>query len=684
MAFNGTRELQAGRAGHVPRVDRRALRPARQRLDVVRRNRSTCSTCRPIKPGYVDRGLLALHDFAAGMSLLPDEVEKERGVVIEEWRGRLGAGSRLTDKQLPVLLPGIALRRAAADRHCPRCSRSLPRERLLDFYQKWYRPDQMAVVVVGDIDPSPRRRSWCEQRFGGIPARERRRSATVDTQRAGAQGDAVQHVDRSGGAGLVGVARRSSGTAEARATRSATIARRSSEQLVAQMLNLRLREIARRPERAVPRRRRRARRHSAARSSCSSSSAAVPEGGIAAGPRGADARSQAHAAVRLQRRRSSTAPRRALLAGYERAYKERDTTESPSYAERVRARTSSSRNRFPASSSSTGSPSTLLPTVTARRSHGRSAQGCITDDNRVVLGVAPEKKDVPRADRRQRCARRWRAASAAPVERVGRRDWPGATLVEKPPAPGKVTARRDRAGDRRDRADAVERRRGVAQADRLQERSGAVQRLRARRRVARARSRLSRAPSLATALVGIGGMGGLNPVDLSKMLAGKIAQASPTIGTYTQGISGSATPQRSRDRAAAELPGLHRAEPDAAMRSSCSSAAWPARSQNQAQNPRAVFGEKVEQVNTSNHYSATALTTADVPNLNLEAMQRVLPRALRQRRRLHLLLRRRVHGGRDHAAARAVGGVAAVDRQEDLGLPRHGRAFPADGRRRTK
>ena len=45
------------------------------------------------KPGYVDRGLLALHDFAAGISLLQEEVDKERGVVIEEWRGRLGAGS---------------------------------------------------------------------------------------------------------------------------------------------------------------------------------------------------------------------------------------------------------------------------------------------------------------------------------------------------------------------------------------------------------------------------------------------------------------------------------------------------------------------------------------------------------------------------------------------------------------
>ena len=58
------------------------------------------------RDGYVDKALLVLHDFASGVLLLPEEVDKERGVVLEEWRGRLGAGSRITDKQLPVLLQG--------------------------------------------------------------------------------------------------------------------------------------------------------------------------------------------------------------------------------------------------------------------------------------------------------------------------------------------------------------------------------------------------------------------------------------------------------------------------------------------------------------------------------------------------------------------------------------------------
>ena len=45
----------------------------------------------------------ALADFAGGMTLDPKEIDKERGVVVEEWRGGLGAGSRLRDQQIPVL-----------------------------------------------------------------------------------------------------------------------------------------------------------------------------------------------------------------------------------------------------------------------------------------------------------------------------------------------------------------------------------------------------------------------------------------------------------------------------------------------------------------------------------------------------------------------------------------------------
>src|SRR5215831_6322473 len=55
------------------------------------------------KPGIVDKGFTAFADFAGGLTLDPKEIDKERGVVIEEWRGGLGAQSRVRDKQIPVL-----------------------------------------------------------------------------------------------------------------------------------------------------------------------------------------------------------------------------------------------------------------------------------------------------------------------------------------------------------------------------------------------------------------------------------------------------------------------------------------------------------------------------------------------------------------------------------------------------
>jgi len=51
----------------------------------------------------VAKGLTALADFAGGLTFDPKEVDKERGVVIEEWRGGLGAGSRIRDKQIPII-----------------------------------------------------------------------------------------------------------------------------------------------------------------------------------------------------------------------------------------------------------------------------------------------------------------------------------------------------------------------------------------------------------------------------------------------------------------------------------------------------------------------------------------------------------------------------------------------------
>src|SRR6186713_729764 len=105
------------------------------------------------KPEIVEKGFTAFGDFAGGLSLDAKEIDKERGVVVEEWRGGLGAGSRIRDKQLPI----VFYKSRYADRlpiGKPEILRAAPAARLRAFYDTWYRPDRIAVIAVGDMPPA--------------------------------------------------------------------------------------------------------------------------------------------------------------------------------------------------------------------------------------------------------------------------------------------------------------------------------------------------------------------------------------------------------------------------------------------------------------------------------------------------------------------------------------------------
>src|SRR4051795_3127277 len=104
------------------------------------------------KTEIVDKGLIAMADFAGGLTLDPAEIDKERGVVIEEWRGGLGAGSRVRDKQIPVLYYHSRYAEPLPIGK-PEILRNFTPDRLRAFYETFYRPDRMAIVAVGDMDP---------------------------------------------------------------------------------------------------------------------------------------------------------------------------------------------------------------------------------------------------------------------------------------------------------------------------------------------------------------------------------------------------------------------------------------------------------------------------------------------------------------------------------------------------
>ncbi len=100
----------------------------------------------------MEKAFLILSDWAHNISMKKEEVEKERGVVIEEWRLGRGAGSRLRDKQFPILLKDSRYadrlpigKKAVLD--------TFHHQSLHRFYKDWYRPDLMAIIAVGDFEP---------------------------------------------------------------------------------------------------------------------------------------------------------------------------------------------------------------------------------------------------------------------------------------------------------------------------------------------------------------------------------------------------------------------------------------------------------------------------------------------------------------------------------------------------
>lgn len=119
-------------------------------------------------PAILDRSLAILREWADSLTFAPEELEKERAIVIEEWRVGRGASQRVRDRQVPVLFRGTpyADRLPIGD---PEIIRTLSRERIIDFYRDWYRPELMTVIAVGDADASLLEKK-VRAVFAGIPA----------------------------------------------------------------------------------------------------------------------------------------------------------------------------------------------------------------------------------------------------------------------------------------------------------------------------------------------------------------------------------------------------------------------------------------------------------------------------------------------------------------------------------
>ena len=151
MAFNGTRRF--GKQTLVDYLERSGMRFGAHVNAYTSFDETVYMLRVPTdRGGIVDSAFMVLEDWASGIAFDSVEVERERGVVIEEWRLGQGAGERVRMQQMPVLLAG--------SRHADRLPigtreslEGFEQAELRAFHRAWYRPELMTVIVVGDVDP---------------------------------------------------------------------------------------------------------------------------------------------------------------------------------------------------------------------------------------------------------------------------------------------------------------------------------------------------------------------------------------------------------------------------------------------------------------------------------------------------------------------------------------------------
>jgi len=559
------------------------------------------------KPEVVDKAVTALADFAGGLSLTKEEVDKERGVVIEEWRGGLGAGSRIRDKQFPVLF----YQSRYAERlpiGKPDIIRNAPVERLRAFYDTWYRPERIAVVAVGDVEPQQieqtikaaftpltARAPSAEPPDRKVPLHQQTLASVVtDPELTRSSVEIVRKRPREGEQ-TVGDYRRD------------LIAR-----TIDHMMDERFSELERKPD---------AKFLGAGVSNGSlskdvaafSMEARVEDGKLEDGiavlaTEAVRVREFGFGASELDRAKAW------MKAFYERAYTERDKTESGSFAQEY---VSYFLNDEP-------SPGIeyeyklvqqLLPTITDADA-STLARSLLKDDSRVILATAPQKTGVKVPTDAELQA----AIATASATRVAPWTDTGATraLMEKAPSGGAVTSRRtlDDLGVTIVRfANGVEA--WLKPTDFKNDQILFTLNAMGGSSLAPPADYLD--ASMATALVSAAGAGGLKAIDLQKVLTGKLVVARPYIALSSHGVSGSAQPAQ-LETALQLLYQEITAPGDDADAFALLKKQLDAAVANRGRSPGQIFGEKLSEVNTSNHYTAQPLTPERVASLDRAKM----------------------------------------------------------------
>ena len=558
-------------------------------------------------PTIVQTAFDVLADWSRRISLDPEEVIKERGVVLEEWRLGQGAGQRARDEHLPRIFHGARY----AERlpiGKPEIIESADPERLARFYRNWYRPDLMALVAVGDFDPDAiiaHIEASFGESWGPSEPPERAQFEIPDHEETLFSVVTDPELTNSSVSVLVKTLREEVATVAD--FRAAIV-----EGLFDGMFNQRLRELTEKADPPFLFGRLGGSGLGRSRDAVSLNTSAE-DGGI---PRALEAvlveakrvREHGFTPGELERQKAST------LRALRRQFQERSTTRSESFAGRYVA-------HFLDDSPTPGIDwrwelyQRALPTITLEEVNALiERRDVLVEENRVITVSAPQKDDLPppTPDELRAVFARIEAIEVEPYQDEVREE----PLVAAPPVPGRVVAE--------DRIDELELtiwtlsngnrvlvRPTDFKADEFQFTAfspggrslGTLE--------------LDRTLDLATTAVTSGGVGEFSSIELQKKLAGKRANAQPFVSTFEEGLSGGGSPEDLET--VLQLAHLHVTAPRkddeafGALRQR-----YIAFLANRASNPDAVYSDSLSVTLSGYHPWSAPFTAEDMAQVDLD------------------------------------------------------------------
>ncbi|HUL75536.1 MAG TPA: insulinase family protein [Vicinamibacterales bacterium] len=557
-------------------------------------------------PAVIDRALLILEDWAHDVTFDPQEIDKERKVVMEEWRLGRGADARLQDKEFPVLLEGSKYAERLPIGQPPIIEGAKPEE-IKRFYHDWYRTDLMGVIAVGDFD-----RAAVEQlvkaHFGALPAPTAPKPRPVYTL-----------PDHKGTRYSIATDKEATQTeinvyALGPARDQSTLADYRQQQILdplfTDMLSSRFEEMSQKPD--APFIDAQAGRNRLVRTVDSKGLAAlVADGGAAKGLDALFTETERVAKYGFTASELARAKQK-LLKFVDQAVTERQNEPSAEFADEF-TRAFTTDEPIPGIVYEAKLYHRFIPGVTLDDVN-KMAKDWAPDHGRVVVVSAPEKAGVPVPTEAELTAA-IRAASSRPLQPYV--DTAANTpLIETAPAGGSIAKTSVREADGLTEWELSNGVKVVLKPTTFKEDEILVRGFSLGGTSLASDADYTSAETAAQ-VVAAGGVGKLNAVDLDKALAGKVARATPFIGDTDAGVNGAA----SKDDLETLFQLIYlrftapRADPQIFNIMTSQAKTMLA---NQTATPEFAFNDALRSALSQNHPRARALTPARISEMSLD------------------------------------------------------------------